>query len=186
MPKVDIWMPLYIGDYLGDTMHLEAAEHGAYLLLIMHYWMNGPLPDNDRRLRGIAKLSADQWLESRETIAEFFELTDGYWHHERIESEKNKAEARRVASSVNGKKGGRPRKKQPSEETQKKPIGFDEETHSLILGEPRSNLDPNLEKSSSPSPSPTPSEETSVPEERVGTEVLKNSVGGSSESWGVS
>ncbi len=32
--KVDIWMPIFWGDYHRDTGHLETVEHGAYMLLI--------------------------------------------------------------------------------------------------------------------------------------------------------
>lgn len=34
------WMPLYIGDFIADTAHLSAEETGAYILLIMHYWVH--------------------------------------------------------------------------------------------------------------------------------------------------
>ncbi|MBB3453916.1 uncharacterized protein YdaU (DUF1376 family) [Rhizobium sp. BK313] len=95
------WMPLHIADYLADTGHLTAAEHGAYLLMIMHYWQNGGLPDNERLIARIAKLSADQWEESRDVLAMLF--GDG-WSHKRIDAELEKAdeiiEKRRSAASV--------------------------------------------------------------------------------------
>lgn len=82
------WMPLYVADYLADTGHLTGAEHGAYLLLIMHYWANDGLPDDDERLARIARMSDKQWAKSKGIIAEFFE--DG-WKHNRIDDELAKA-----------------------------------------------------------------------------------------------
>lgn len=82
------WMPLYVADYLADTTHLSAAEHGAYLLLIMHYWQNGGLPTDDRRLARIARMTTKEWNKARPAIAEFF--SDG-WLHERVEVEIGRA-----------------------------------------------------------------------------------------------
>lgn len=82
------WMPLYIADYLADTGHLTGAEHGAYMLLIMHYWQNGGLPADERLLARFAKMTADQWAESRDVLAALFE--DG-WRHKRIDEELTKA-----------------------------------------------------------------------------------------------
>src|SRR6202040_3610116 len=78
------WMPLYVGDYLGDTGHLTTTQHGAYLLLMMHYWRKGELPDDDRQLCKIAKLPLKTWNEYRATLQDFFH--DG-WKHKRIHAE---------------------------------------------------------------------------------------------------
>jgi uncharacterized protein YdaU (DUF1376 family) len=59
-------MPLYVSDYLADTGHLSALEHGAYLLLIMNYWKDGVLPSDEGMIRRLAKLTSEQWAESRE------------------------------------------------------------------------------------------------------------------------
>jgi len=82
-------MPLDIGDYLRDTGHLTVAEHGAYLLLIMHYWLNGGLPAEERMIARISRMPPDQWSESRDVIAALFR--DG-WRHKRIDEEMTKAE----------------------------------------------------------------------------------------------
>ncbi|QIG70461.1 DUF1376 domain-containing protein [Rhizobium phage RHph_N28_2] len=106
------WMPLHIADYLADTGHLTATEHGAYLLLIMHYWQNGSLPENERVIARIAKLSPEQWEESRDMLAMLF---GPGWKHKRIDAELGKAdeiiEKRRAAAEARYSKG----KKQTSD-----------------------------------------------------------------------
>jgi uncharacterized protein YdaU (DUF1376 family) len=73
------WMPLYVGDYLGDTGHLTTMQHGAYFLLMMHNWRKGELPEDDRQLSKIAKLPC----KYRPTLQDFFH--DG-WKHKRIDA----------------------------------------------------------------------------------------------------
>jgi uncharacterized protein YdaU (DUF1376 family) len=97
------WMPLYVGDYLGDTGHLTTTQHGAYLLLMMHYWRKGELPDDDKQLSKITKLPLKVWIEYRETLQAFFH--DG-WHHKRIDAEIYKTETISEKRKAAGFKGG--------------------------------------------------------------------------------
>jgi len=83
------WMPLYVADYLADTSHLRAAESGCYLHLIMHYWQQGGLPDDDRKLAAIAKMTMREWNAAKPTIIEFF---DENMRHKRIDAELAKAQ----------------------------------------------------------------------------------------------
>lgn len=88
MAETSAWMRFYIGDYHRDTAHLTGAEHGAYLLLLMHGWVNGGLlPVDDRRLRIIAKTETREWTEMRDTIMAFFQPTEGGYRQKRQMSE---------------------------------------------------------------------------------------------------
>lgn len=82
------WMPLYVADYLADTMHLNAAQSGAYLHLIMHYWQHGELPDDDYKLSRIARMRIEDWRRNRPTVESFFQAG---WRHARIDSEINRS-----------------------------------------------------------------------------------------------
>lgn len=98
------WMPLYVADYLADTMHLTGAEHGAYLLLIMHYWQKGSLPNDDRKLASIARALPEQWSSMRGTIAEFFGPD---WTHARIDAELKSAREAYERRASAGRSGGK-------------------------------------------------------------------------------
>ena len=97
------WMPLYVGDYLGDTGHLTTAQHGVYLLLMMHYWRKGELPDDDRQLSKITKLPLRTWCEYRPTLQDFF--YDG-WKHKRIDAELARMMQVSAKRAIAGQKGG--------------------------------------------------------------------------------
>ncbi len=90
MADTDIWMPFYVADYLADTMHLNPAEHGGYLMLILHYWKSGPIPDDDVRLSTISRLG-DAWSNASSTLRAFFEYENGMLVHRRIDREKANA-----------------------------------------------------------------------------------------------
>ena len=101
MGKTDIWMPIYIGDYLGDTQHLSAEKHGIYLLLMMHYWIHGPLENDIEEISFVARSTEEN---VKKILEKFFKLESGHWKHGRIEKEKVKATARSKSASANSKK----------------------------------------------------------------------------------
>lgn len=107
--KVDVWMPLYVKDYLAATSRLSAEQHGAYLLLIMDYWLNGPLPDDDAALAQVAHLPLEQWSKHRPSIARFFAIGNGEWRHYRIDKELLAARDRRDQAKERGKLGAEAR-----------------------------------------------------------------------------
>jgi uncharacterized protein YdaU (DUF1376 family) len=132
--KPDIWMPLYWGDLLADTLHLSRGQFGAYVLLIGAYWRTGkPLPDNDAWLRNVARYDVRDWVRDKSVLASFFTVENGAWTHKRVEREL--LEARQNQDSQ------RHRTRAASAARWKKPSVTESVTHSVTL---------------SPSPSPSP------------------------------
>lgn len=107
--KTDIWMPIYIGDYLSATTRLTTEQHGAYLLLLMDYWKNGPLPDNDRVLAQICRMNLDDWSNARSILEAFFEVSDKQWIHKRVEREIEEAKDRKETATRRAKAGAEAR-----------------------------------------------------------------------------
>ena len=108
--KSNAWMPLYIGDYLADTMHLDAETHGAYLLLIMHYWRTGPLPRDEDVLQNIARVATRSWRRKTGRLVLAFFTPDGdVLRHKRIDKELAQAadisDKRRRAAQVRHGRG---------------------------------------------------------------------------------
>src|ERR1700722_17522938 len=96
-------MPVYIGDYLADTMHLSTEQHGAYLLLLFHLWRRGTLQDDGAVLAQITGLARSAWSSSRLVLAKFFQIQDGLWHQSRLERERTRVAAKQESKSRKAK-----------------------------------------------------------------------------------
>lgn len=142
------WMPWYIADYLADTAHLRAAQSGAYLHLIMHYWQRGGLPNENVQLAAIARMSDSEWKKARPIIEPFFQMPG--WKHKRVEEELAKAQAKYEARAAAGKKGGEAKaeaKQNPSNATANDVAGLNQP-----LSQPPSPSNQDSKKGESNSP----------------------------------
>jgi len=108
------YIQLYVADYLADTAHLSTLENGAYLLLIFNYWQRGEsfkAKDQhslNKRLASVARMSSDEWESVKDSLSDFFEISETEWKHARIDrdldavnskSEKAKAAGKASAAS---------------------------------------------------------------------------------------
>lgn len=107
MIKIDVWMPLYVGDYLRSTVDLTKAEHGSYLLSIMAYWDKGESLE-DSKMRAICG-------KEYYRVTEFYSMVDGRWHHKRIDEELSKARERALKAHEKSLKGVEARRRKESQ-----------------------------------------------------------------------
>lgn len=131
----------YTGDYIRDTMELEAAEEGIYIRLMNWYYANErPIPDV--RAPAIARVTSKADIDRTYWVLDrFFKKvtrhSESVWTHPRIDIEISLAQKRIKASIDNGKRGGRPKKTKPTGFN----LGYLDETQS------ESYPDPDLLKS---------------------------------------
>ncbi|WP_254685093.1 YdaU family protein, partial [Shigella flexneri] len=113
------YMQLYIADYLADTMHLSAEEHGAYLLLMFNYWQTGkPIPKN--RLAKIARLTNERWVDVEPSLREFFCDNGDEWMHLRIEEDLASVREKLTKKSAAGKASVQARRSRKEADVQTK------------------------------------------------------------------
>lgn len=76
-------LPLFVDDFLGDTQHLSCEENGAYMLLLFAAWRSPDcsLPDDDRKLARICRLSVRKWKSVRHALDEFWPVENGRIRH---------------------------------------------------------------------------------------------------------
>jgi uncharacterized protein YdaU (DUF1376 family) len=95
------WMKLYVADFIADTLHLSCEERGAYIMLIMHYWRTGGLPDDDEKLARIVGLDAMRWQCVRSALVLLFAAR---WRHKRIDAELEIASIKSLKATISASK----------------------------------------------------------------------------------
>lgn len=109
----------YPGDYAADTQHLTLAQHGAYTLLLDHYYAReGPLPmglDLFRICRAVTPVEKKAVLAVAD---EFFPLDGDVRRNRRADRELAIARQKIETARENGSKSaGRPRRKVTESQT---------------------------------------------------------------------
>lgn len=74
-------------DLIASTQHLTAAAMGALMRLKHHYWISGPMADDDEILMRITGTSKKEWTAIRPNIEGRFDIVDGQWIHWRLDEQ---------------------------------------------------------------------------------------------------
>lgn len=101
------FMQLYVSDFIGDTLHLNTEQIGAYMLLLMAMWnAGGKLPADDAKLARVVRMSLKKWRAIKGELMGFFASDDAsIWHH-RLTKELEKSERQSQSRAFAGSRGG--------------------------------------------------------------------------------
>lgn len=101
---------LNMGDLLGGTAGMDAAEYGAYLSLFLASYQtkNHRLPDSDDRLARIARCTPKVWKRIRpQVMSKFIHKQEGgesFFVHERVQKEAEKYQMKSTKNKDNALK----------------------------------------------------------------------------------
>lgn len=149
-------MQLYVADYLADTQHLSLEQNGAYFLLLMAMWRaGGSLPNDEVKLRRIAKATARQWSRIRDDVMAFFDEADGAITQKRLTKELQKAASKSQSRAAAGSLGGMAKSLKDKEQALAKATSLPQHSSDIRnhIGKRDTNVSPKK---------PTPFEELSL------------------------
>ena len=113
MAKPDTWMPLKIEPWTKKTARLSLAERGAYMDLLLAYWVGGPLPaDDEDTLKRMARCTDKEWKQVRVKVLSFFTRDGDMLRQGRADEELADAAARYERRASAGRSGGQAKAKQ--------------------------------------------------------------------------
>lgn len=122
----------HLGDYAASTAHLSMLEHGAYTLLLDHFYLTErPLTKDISTLARILRSTSKQEISAFKSILnQFWIETESGWVQHRAEDEMLKFSEFKAVCKSAGSRGGRPRKGSAQQhpekhETVSKPYPFE-------------------------------------------------------------
>lgn len=104
-------LPLFTDAFIADTIHLDAQQTGAYMMLLMSAWRSPDcrLPDDDKKLARFARCTTRQWSKIKDEVMAFWTLNDGWWEQKRLLKERVHVTKVAEQRSKAGSQGGRPK-----------------------------------------------------------------------------
>lgn len=123
---------LYIGDYQRDTGTLTLAEHGAYMLMLQHFYATEKGLPSGKELHRLLRADSRQDRDAIDLVAAKFWVKDdaGQLHNSRAAEEIQRKTHQAEKNREIGKLGGRPKKANGNR------FGFDSETESKPIHNP--------------------------------------------------
>ena len=85
-------------------MSLSTKEHGCYMLLLLHYWVNGKLSDDVEELFSITRLPKEEKNILEKILKKYFRREDGYYIQKRAEQEITRAQNIRTRNTRNARR----------------------------------------------------------------------------------
>lgn len=101
------FMPLWVADFLGDTLDLDATEIGAYMLILMAQWQRGgaSLPNDEKKIQRVARCGRN-WAKVWASIERYFDEDEDGIFSKRLRFEAQNVAAKREVNAQNGARGG--------------------------------------------------------------------------------
>ncbi len=99
-------IPFHIGDFLSGTIHMDAEQTGAYMMLLVAHYNAGAegLPNDDKQLARIAKVSPRVWKRIKPILEQKFIVNENFWAHEKCRKVLRKIQERSNAARGNALK----------------------------------------------------------------------------------